>query len=67
MDSYAQFRTVAGCGWATGTAFTGPRICGRTAKFTTDAPSAVNGRVCGIHRRTASGWGHTTAPISKEN
>ncbi len=48
---YAKFRAAPGCGWMTGTAQSGPRVCDQTPKFTTGHPSVVNGRVCGTHAR----------------
>ncbi len=63
---YDRFRGSPNCGWITGTVWTGPRICDRTPKFTTDHQSAVNGRVCGTHAHKARRDGAAVEPI-KEN
>ncbi len=67
---YAKFRTATGCGWITGTVYTGPRICDKPVKHTvTDGGGSrelptVNGKVCGIHARSARDRGFTVEPIS---
>ncbi len=70
MDGYAKFRTAEGCGWSTGTVYTGPQICGKPAKFTATTGTGagfiseiVNRRVCGVHARTARNRGYTVEPI----
>jgi hypothetical protein len=45
------------CGWRTGTAFSGPRTCGKPAKAESRSPSTTNGLVCGVHARSARTWG----------
>lgn len=44
---------TAPCGWNTGTAMSGPSRCGKPSKASTNHPSTNNGRVCGIHARSA--------------
>lgn len=42
------------CIWQTGTVYTGPRTCGRPAKFTVESLwEHMTGPVCGIHARSA--------------
>lgn len=71
-DDYDQFRNHPGCGWQTGTVYTGPTICGKTAKHTATvdpddiwAGATVNGLVCGIHARAAANRSFTVTPIEK--
>jgi hypothetical protein len=54
------------CDWQMGTAFTGPRDCGRPAKFAV-APivGVVSQYVCGIHARKARRWNRATLPLIK--
>lgn len=67
-DEYAKFRDATGCGWITGTVYTGPRICDKPAKHTLTHTGSrqlptVNGKVCGVHARSANGLGFATKPI----
>ncbi len=68
-DEYAKFRDATGCGWITGTVYTGPQICDKPAKSTVfergpgDFLPTVNGKVCGTHARSARGRGFAVEPI----
>lgn len=70
---YDRFRDSPNCGWITGTVYTGPRVCDKPVKFTVaergedEWMPTVNGKVCGIHARTAGNRGFVVEPISKEN
>lgn len=57
------------CDWDAGTASSGPRKCGRPAKFTWADETARRDRpVCGIHARSAKAKFHgDVTPISAEN
>jgi hypothetical protein len=66
---YAKFRDATGCGWITGTVWTGPRICDKPVKYTvTERPGefmpTVNGKVCGTHARPARGRGFVVEPLT---
>jgi hypothetical protein len=68
-DEYARFRNSTGCGHKTGTAQTGPSVCGRPPKFTVrpGLPTVVNGLVCGIYRRAVERWHNwPTEPITRQ-
>lgn len=66
MADYSKFANAAGCGYPKGTAQSGPRICGKTPKYRTDAPHIViNGRVCGIHARSVGLRGYTVTPLTE--
>lgn len=53
MAEYASGWITPRCDWQTGTAFTGPRTCGRPAKWTVDENGQRARIVCGIHKRSA--------------
>lgn len=70
MDEYAKFRNATGCGWITGTVYTGPQICGKPVKFTVTDPddpaqctSTINGKVCGIHGPSAVRRGYIVTAV----
>jgi hypothetical protein len=67
-DEYARWRNSPDCGHMTGTVYTGPRVCGRPAKFTVsrNCRPVVNGLVCGTHRRSVERMDWTTEPVAEE-
>ncbi len=71
VDEYAKFRHATGCGWITGTVYSSPQICDKATKYTVTGRGGflptVNGKVCGVHARTARGRGYTVEPIREEN
>lgn len=52
-------QTFETCTYPTGTVWTGPKTCGKRAKFriTETFGECREFDVCGIHRRTALRWG----------
>lgn len=67
MADYSKYANADGCGWPTGTAGSGPSICGRPAKARTDSSIVPNGRVCGRHASSAVRRGWTAEPLSATN
>jgi len=55
----------ASCDYDTGTAFSGPAKCGKTARFWWDDQTSGKKRpVCGVHARSVrSKFGDTLSPI----
>ncbi|MGI5247524.1 hypothetical protein [Dactylosporangium sp. CA-139066] len=68
-DEYARWRNSPDCGHMTGTAGSGPSVCGKPPKFTVDAscPFNVNGRACGTHANSAKRRLYAVAPIIEES
>lgn len=69
----ARSPDAGNCGWDTGTVYTGPRICGKPAKYTATERGGrlvvptTNGKACGVHARSARGHGFVVEPITEEN
>ncbi len=60
--------TTKTCDWDTGTVYTGPRICGKPAKFNAVDDSFDERRlVCGVHVRSARKLNYVVSPIDKQD
>jgi hypothetical protein len=68
-DEYAQFRDSRGCGHMTGTAASGPAICGRqpTHDVHRSCPFNVNDLACNIHANAAKRHLYAVFPAFKES
>ena len=56
------------CGYSIGTVWTGPKFCGRPAKYLMSADPArgwptEDMNICGIHKRSAERWGNKVTPL----